>query len=143
MKRLFPILFVALLACGFTLPETPAEREARAKDERAWAENVSGRYDLVALLAFLKQTVAKEKSWQDVNLEKPEIGAEWKFGGLGMASGEWDFSAPDPKKDEFTMSFTYHTGKGDRWLILKCVRTGKSSFRLVGIESEEVVVLDP
>ena len=58
-----------------------------------------------------------------------------------MASGEWSFSAPDPKKDEFSMSFIYHTDKGDRWLILKCARDGKKSFRLVGIESDEVVIL--
>ena len=102
---------------------------------------MSGRYDLVALLTFLKQTVVEVKSWQDVSLAKPKVGAEWKIGGRGMASGEWSFFAPDPKKDEFSMSFIYHTDKGDRWLILKCARGGKKSFRLLGIESDEVVVL--
>jgi len=59
-----------------------------------------------------------------------------------MITGDWSFSAYDVR-DDFTMSFIYHAEKADRRLVLKCIRAGKNVFRLVGIETEEIVVPSP
>ena len=144
MKRVILILAMALAPCGFALPETAEARAAREKEEKVWAKQVSSRYDLDVLFSFLKETIAERKNWNEVSLTKPQIGSGWKIRGHGMSTGEWSFSVRDPaSRGDFTMSFIYHTEKGDRRLVLKCIRAGKNVFRLVGIETEEVVVLVP
>ena len=111
MKRLILLLMAAFLSCGFALPETPEQRQAREKDEHEWAESVSSRYDLESLSAFLQQTIAEKKSWNGVDLTKPRIEGKWQIDGRGMTSGEWSFSAPEPKKENFSLSFIYDDGK--------------------------------
>jgi len=121
------------------LPPTPEEIEAQERAAREWSQTVQSRYDFAALTSFLKKTVAEKKSWQGVDLTKPKIGDKWTGGGAPMISGDWSFSTRNPKEDTFTLSFTYD--KGDRELILKCIRKTKDSFVLLEITSEEVVVM--
>jgi hypothetical protein len=142
MNRIILIFATALLLCGFALPETPEARAERAKEEKAWAKSVSSRYDLKALFSFLKETTAERKSWNQISLTNPRIGSGWKMQGHGMVTGDWSFAARDPAaRDDFTLSFIYPAEKGDRRLVMRCIRAGKNVFRLVGIESEDVVVL--
>ena len=140
MKRIALILIAAVLSCGFLI-DTPAAREEQERLHREWAKIVSTRYDLVALTSFLKKTVKEKKSWKGVDLTKPTIGAWWRMGRSVMTSGDWEFSARDPKKNEFTLSFIYEDGK--RELTIQCVREENRSFRVLDISSDEVVVLTP
>ena len=119
------------------MPETPAQRELREKDERAWATTIAGRYDLEALLLFLKLTVAERKNWRGVDLTKPRISSKWIIRGRGMSSGDWSFYAHEPENSSFTFAFL----DGGHWISLKCVRDGKKSFRLIDITREKVELL--
>ena len=143
MTRVLLIAAIAIFACGFALAPTPKEIEAQERAARKWSQTVQSRYDFAALTSFLKKTVAEKKSWQDIDLTKPKIGDKWtmdRWGtALDMISGDWSFSTSDPKGDKFTLSFTYD--KGDRQLILKCIRKTKDSFVLLEITSEEAVVM--
>jgi hypothetical protein len=142
MKLIISILAIALTSCGFAAPENAEIRAARQREEKAWAKRVTSRYDLDALFSFLKNTIAEKKSWNDISLTSPKIGSRWKIQGHVMVTGEWSFSAYDAR-DHFTMSFIYPAEKGDRRLVMKCIRVGKEVFRLVGIETEEVVAPIP
>ena len=139
VKRLLSVILAAILTCGFALPETPAQRKAREKEEHAWAKVVFERYDISALLEFLRQTVSETKSWQGVDLTKPRIEGSWKFAGRGMISGDWSFWMHDPTKDEFTLSFIYDDGK--RLLVIDCRRDDKARFRVAELRSDELTVL--
>ena len=130
---------MALTPWGIALPQAADVRAAREQEEKAWARSISSRYDLRALFSFLKETVAERKSWNGIDLTAPKIGSGWKIQGHVMITGEWSFSAYDAR-EYFTMSFIYHAEKGDRRLVMKCIRAGKNVFRLVDIETEEVVV---
>ena len=130
---------MALTLCGIALPQTADMRAAREQEEKAWAKSITSRYDLRALFSFLKETVVEHKSWNGIDLTAPKLGSGWKIQGHVMITGEWLFSAYDAR-DHFTMSFIYHAEKGNRRLVMKCVRAGKNVFRLIGIETEEVVV---
>ena len=136
MNAVYLILFAALVSCASAqiYPETPAQRELREKEERAWAKTISSRYDHEALLAFLKQTIAEKKSWRGIDLTKPRLDAKWTTRGQSMISGDWSFLAHDPNKDDFTFSFLDR----DHWLILKCARNGKKNFRVVEITTEKL-----
>ena len=136
MKCLVPLLLAVMIssAAAQVYPETYAQRKARERAEREWAPTISRRYDLKALTLFLKQTVAEKKTWHDVDLTKPRLESKWVAQGQSMTSGDWSFGAPDPKKDEFNLSFSTAS---DQWLVLKCARDGTDKFRLVEIIREK------
>jgi len=135
---------IAIFACGFSLAPTPEEIKAQERAAAKWAQTVRSHYDLAALTSFLKKTVAEKKCWRDVeltvDLTKPKIDDKWIAGdtctddGKGMTSGDWYFSATNPKADKFTLWFYY--AKGDRILILNCIRKTKDNFELLEITSE-------
>jgi len=145
MKNTICVLLVAAVAlftCGSFVVLTPKQIEEMNREAREWSQTVQSRYDFATLNSFLKKTVSEKKCWQDVDLTKPTIGEKWtetRFDHLGsvymsMTSGDWSFETPNPKKNEFTLSFS--SQNGDRVLVLKCVRKSKDSFELVEITSE-------
>ena len=144
--RILLIAAVALFTCGSVVFLTPEQQEKVDREAREWVQTVQSRYDFAAMSSFLKKTVAEKKRWQEVDLAKPAIGDKWtveRFFGtadngtrwyMSMTSGDWSFETPNPKEDKFTLSFNYN--KGDRVLVLKCVRKSKDSFELMEIKSE-------
>jgi hypothetical protein len=141
MKKLSTLIIFGAMMCGFMMPETCTQRREREGRERTWAKTVADRYDMRALSAFVKETVAKTKTWNGADLLKTDIAADWKFTGTALVSGDWSFESPDPSTDVFTLSFIY-SSHGKRWLILKCMRDSRKSFRLLEITSEEVIILN-
>jgi hypothetical protein len=84
--------------------------------------------------------VAVKSVWDGVDVAKPRIGAKWEFAGCCMNSGDWTFTAQNPKADEFSLQFSHSDGK--RVFSLRCVRDGKKSFRVISSHDWEVVQLD-
>ena len=124
------------LTSGCAHVMTPQEvKTALEQRERAWKESVTRRYDLEALLVFVRQAIVEKKNWDGVDLSPAKIGAAWTIGGQSMMSGDWYFSALDPEKDEFTLRSNFRHEK--RSLDFKCVRDGKSAFRVIDIVSED------
>ena len=56
-----------------------------------------------------------------------------------MNSGDWTFTAEDPKNDAFMLQFSHSDKK--RAFALRCVRDGKKSFRVIDGFGWEVVEL--
>jgi hypothetical protein len=151
MHRVLPIILLALLSCAFALPETPAERADRVKEERAWKKLFVETYDLDSLHVFLKSQIAAIPLVEGVDLRKSKIERKWWFGGLGVSCGDWSFSAKSISSPEFNLSWTYEEIRRNDDTILQrsvtfaCLRESKSVFRMISVcrSDRENVIIQP
>jgi hypothetical protein len=132
------ILCAAFLACGFMI-DTPETRREAAKIEKQWEKEVKEKFDFDALHEFLKRTVAEKKQFEGVDLTAARLDAKWKFVGMSMTSGDWQFTYGS-KEEIFDYTYTYADHK---FVALKCARQEKDSFRLLQIYKDEWIVLSP
>ncbi len=149
MKPAFLIL-TALLSCGFIVetPETVRERELQHK---AWRKQMEQSYDFTALRKFLVQQIKSIGRFEGIDLSKSKTSAQWSLDGGVAQCGNWLFTG-DPKKDDFTLTWTYEdipsqSGGGGTWKIisLRCVKIANDRFEFKSASrtEDEYVVLCP
>jgi hypothetical protein len=132
------ILCAAVFACGFII-DTPETRREAAKLEKRWQKEVKEKFDFPALREFLVQVIAEKQRFDGVDLKAARLAARWKFAGTSMTCGDWLFTF-GAKEEVFEFAYTYADQK---FVVLKCAREKKNSFRLLQIYKDEWIILSP
>jgi hypothetical protein len=133
MKLLIGFTVTVLFVVGCAHVMTPEEvRIALEQRERVWKEGVTRRYDLDALVGFVRRTIAEKKVWDGVDLTAAKLDPMWAIG--GQSCGDWYFRTLDPEKDEFILRSNFQREK--RSLDFRCVREGRGAFRIVEVASQ-------
>jgi hypothetical protein len=100
---------------------------------------VSERYDLAALSAFVNKTIQEPYDWHGLDLSKRDV-KQWGFrpNACMLVTDNWIFGSPDPKKDLFIL-ITSFPAPNSKWkdVTLHCIRHTRNTFELESIEIEE------
>lgn len=128
------LLLAALVAGGCQHALSPEQVRAELeRRERAWRTELSARYDLIALHAFVRGTIMAQRT-DRLPLATRTLNPDWTIGGNSLVSGDWYFNSWNIADDTFTLHTDFPTEK--KRVQFKCVRLSRTSFKLVEVVVE-------
>lgn len=128
-----------LVFAGFSLVGCVSQ-ERRQRAERVEAV-LGDKYDLSAMLAFLKKTIADHPTVDGIRLST-NIRQSWHFEPVDpparLRSGDWVLYDPKPGGDQFELSFW--TGQSSE-ITIYGKRISRDQFEVIRIARDDIVEL--
>jgi hypothetical protein len=128
-------LLVALTsACGPACQADYTTTRGIVRIQKRWKHDVESKFDLVALLEFVRHTSVSERGYQGVDFTAGQLDPQWEFRGESLRCGDWWFYFT--KGDTFTLLYSSDYAARGFAVSFECIRDAESSFRVIQISKD-------